>query len=613
MPKSILRSTLRQLSVTLFQRSSSKHLYCLLFSSRKRLRNYGLFHALCLHISYNDQVIKNDFNNYIVFSKQMKSLGQAVNMATMGSSYLITMATYLQFIFIFNSFGFTSNVADSFIAKTSETLTGSIFSFFSLDCLLQYNGHAPTIYLKALVNTLLPLLIMSIFAVKIFVCNRNKKLKKLKLTEVLISLILTLFMLQPNIIQSVLDIFSCVELSVDHSYITKDLSVQCFSIEHINWVLGLGIPSFLIYAVIIPAIFCSYVFVKRKQLSDKEFATKVGFLIHGYTKQKFYWEYIVLWKKIVIIFCSIFVKNIHTKVCLTIIILVILSYFQEKEHPYLTKNLNIFELNSNKILILILLLKMISYDNENPGAYYICMIIVIFLEVLFPIACIIKFLVVTIFNSPKLKKITEGHSGRKSTLVSSYRKSMVTEFKEFELNLGKTFVTKENAKQTQIFTETKDPLQYVDNNELILKLISIENKKLKEKISELQKENEYLKKKNSELINLNVNLISNRKFGTNENFSVARGDDPLMMDRMEESEVKCEEFKWNYSKKAIKCPLGDVQIVCNTEAFTVEDESFVESKSIKKIKFELQNISKFDLNSLEIKWGISESKFLLVS
>ena len=547
---------------------------------------------------------------FFILSKQIKSLSKTLSITSLGSTYLKTMMTFIQFISIFNSFGFINNAADSLIAKTSETLTGSIFSFFSLECVLQEDKHSPTIYLKALIYTLLPLIIMLIFAVKIFICSR-KKSKTDKLTEMLISFCLTLFMLQPNIIQSALDIISCVEYGDNSSFISKDLSVKCYSNEHINWIVALAFPSFSIYALIIPTIFCVYVFKKQKELSDKDFNSKAGFLIHGYSKQKFYWEYIVLWKKIGIICCSIFLKNIHAKVALTIIILLLINHFQQRDKPFLTEKLNLLEDKSNSCLILILLLKMINYDTENQGAYYICLIIVILLEIYVPIHCIIKYLAVRILHSSKLQKMTESAATRRKSIATSYRKSVAelnSEFKEYETNLGKA-LNDEKVKPTQIFTKTKESSSS-DNNELLLKLITRENTKLKSKVMDLEKENEILKQKYWDLMNNSNNqLDSLRKLIPHGNLPKSKGDDELLLIKMEESEILNSEFTWNYSKKTIKCPLNDFQVKFTKEEFTVNDENLIKSKDIKNIKIEIENHGKIDLINLNIKSDLSESIF----
>ena len=57
------------------------------------------------------------------------------------------------------------------------------------------------------------------------------------MNDVLIATSLTLFMLQPTIIQSVLDTLSCQDFSLDKSFISKDLIVQCYTNDYIKWIL----------------------------------------------------------------------------------------------------------------------------------------------------------------------------------------------------------------------------------------------------------------------------------------------------------------------------------------------------------------------------------------
>ena len=533
-----------------------------------------------------------------IFRKQIKLLGnKTMTIDEMGSNYIKTMMNYLQFISIFNSFGFKSSESDAAISRASETLSGSFFSIFSLDCLLQNIEHAPVIYLIAFINSFIPPTIIGIFAIKILISKSS-----FKLSEILISSCFTLFILQPNIIQSDLDIFNCLKLNVDKAFILKELSVECYTNDYFKWMLMMAGPSFIIYALLMPGGFFLYLFKKRKELNDQDFYEKVGFLIHGFSKKTFYWEYIILWKKILIIFCSIFIDNLPTKVCLTIIFLIFLNIFQLNDQPYLTKKLNRLELISNITLILMLLVKTISFYNENLFTNYICQIIIVIFQISIPIICLLNFLMTKIINIKLFKKMIDFLNEK-----SKVYKIMTIEFKEYKSNLGKSEIIEDDA--------ILYPMSAKRNNSTcdinFLKLIMNENEKLKAKIQKMKIENEMLKKQNNELFNLNNELSVLTPLKSDKILSKELKVNPKSGDNSSEFEEtsNCEEFYWKYYKRKNLISTEDFVINCEKESSTNQNKLLKnkELKFIKNMKFQLKNITNSTWQNAEIKCEFSES------
>ena len=76
---------------------------------------------------------------------------------------------------------------------------------------------------------------------------------------------------------------------------------------------------------------------------------KYGFLFNGYTKTEYYWEFIILYRKILIITCSVFIANLASVSiqALTVMFLLIISLvIQLKCNPYIGDKLNSMEVRS---------------------------------------------------------------------------------------------------------------------------------------------------------------------------------------------------------------------------------------------------------------------------
>lgn len=64
-------------------------------------------------------------------------------------------------------------------------------------------------------------------------------------------------------------------------------------------VWGLGIPFFAFYLM----------FRMRKKLDSVEARAQYGFLFRGYKKEFYYWEIVIMYRKLVFIFISVFVVS----------------------------------------------------------------------------------------------------------------------------------------------------------------------------------------------------------------------------------------------------------------------------------------------------------------
>lgn len=60
----------------------------------------------------------------------------------------------------------------------------------------------------------------------------------------------------------------------------------------------------------VPAVIVLLLIRQRSQISETDYKIRYGFLIAGYRFERFYWEYIVIYRKLLIIVHSVFLTNI---------------------------------------------------------------------------------------------------------------------------------------------------------------------------------------------------------------------------------------------------------------------------------------------------------------
>ena len=122
-------------------------------------------------------------------------------------------------------------------------------------------------------------------------------------------MVILLFMVHPNIVQYMVQNFKCMDVDGDNRLLL-DLELLCYSIQHKLFSIVVVGPSLLVWGLGIP--FFGFVLLLKEKDKLKTIAVKekLGFLFRGYTKSFYYWEIIIIYRKIALICLSVFVMNV---------------------------------------------------------------------------------------------------------------------------------------------------------------------------------------------------------------------------------------------------------------------------------------------------------------
>lgn len=114
------------------------------------------------------------------------------------------------------------------------------------------------------------------------------------------SLIVIVFFFHSSITNTTLYIFACKPLE-EGSYLIKDMSVECYVGDHVV-MLGLGVLSTAIWVVGYPVLIA--ILLRRHSrantLMQEDTYMKYGFLLNGYKKETYYWELVIIARKVFI-------------------------------------------------------------------------------------------------------------------------------------------------------------------------------------------------------------------------------------------------------------------------------------------------------------------------
>ena len=268
--------------------------------------------------------------------------------------------------------------------------------------------HFPVVFFQALINSMLPFLLIILITLFWLFYALLKKMDISSIKEKLISTsIITIFTLQPSIINYLFSMISCRE--IDKNYIQSFLTVECFNEDHYSWILKLFVPSFCFYGILLPLAAFLYMKYYECYLHETKHVKLVGFLSNGYRRKKYYWEFYFFYRKIAIIFITeFFIWKVESKALLILLILFFSLWQQSRDNPFITEDLNSLSFKATLFSFCTLFSGLFSYDFINtPSIAIIFMILVFLLNFYFVLYWIRRMLVLNkdIFYKPQLKRL----------------------------------------------------------------------------------------------------------------------------------------------------------------------------------------------------------------
>lgn len=121
-------------------------------------------------------------------------------------------------------------------------------------------------------------------------------------------------MAHPQIVQATFSMFSCLEIDSGEFWLLEDLEIRCWDGDHTFYTLAVALPGILAWGIGIPAFALILIYRNRAVLAEVETKAKYGFLYIGFDEKRYYWEFIILYRKICIIFISVFLAAVSTNV-----------------------------------------------------------------------------------------------------------------------------------------------------------------------------------------------------------------------------------------------------------------------------------------------------------
>jgi hypothetical protein len=280
------------------------------------------------------------------------SINTAYQPAAMHSIYLKIFANYLQLVLLTTqlSLDWPSFVQELFsVQKNSGTATDQFLSVdFYLGDSSDDDAYKNLYFDKLKVISLIPVifsLAATVFWTVHFAVRRHKGVFGKQLVATLVVLF---FLIHPNILRSYFSYFSCTEIESGEFWLNENLDIRCFDSKHNSFALVAVLPVLVIWGLFVPLLVLLYLSRKRRELSEINTKLRFGFLYNGFKQSKFYWEFIIMFRKILIIMIVVCIGNQSIPIQALTLVLLLLNFLilQYLTKPYASIELNQMEFRS---------------------------------------------------------------------------------------------------------------------------------------------------------------------------------------------------------------------------------------------------------------------------
>jgi hypothetical protein len=281
------------------------------------------------------------------------SLKTAYMPQALHSIYLKIFTNYLQLVMLTTELDLNwPSFVRSFYKQ--QSYAGQVDQqLFSFDCFLigqQASGddYTQVYFDKLVIQALLPVIIslgVLVFWMTVYYFSRRESILR---KELIASLVILFFLVHPGLVKDYFGAFSCRRLDDDSLWLNANLDIKCFSDNHATYAFLVALPAILVWGIGVPTLILAILIKNRNSLDDIVTKCRVGFFYNGFRKSHFYWEFLILYRKIIIISLVVFVGNESIPIqALTIMIfLLVFLYLQYWRRPYSTSGLNDIELRA---------------------------------------------------------------------------------------------------------------------------------------------------------------------------------------------------------------------------------------------------------------------------
>jgi hypothetical protein len=186
-----------------------------------------------------------------------------------------------------------------------------------------------------IILAILPVAILVVSVIFWFLYMLIGRTKTFPVGRMVSSIVVMLFMVHPNIVSYTFLDFKCVDIDGDNRLLA-DLDVICWSSAHSSMTFFVAIPSIIVWGLGIPFFMFIFLIRSKKSLDIIDIREKWGFLFGGFKKDFYYWEILIMYRKVLIIFISVYVTafGVIAQALILLLVLILFTLLTVRKRPY---------------------------------------------------------------------------------------------------------------------------------------------------------------------------------------------------------------------------------------------------------------------------------------
>jgi len=270
------------------------------------------------------------------------------------SIYIKIFLNYLQLVMITAGFSLSWPAYVGVLLDAQQSAGNAADQIFSIDCFVGTSSEedqATALRLKLVFMAFLPPLILALGLVVWLPVALVRRKGSFVKNEMVATCVVCFFLVHPSLVRFQFAFLNCKELSAGSYWLAAYLNIKCWDSIHLRYVLIVAVPSMILWTLGLPALCLMYIYKSRYRLALTYMKLRLGFIYNGYTPEKFYWEFIIIYRKILIISIAVFFTSVSTYLQALTVMIVILAALslQSKHKPYIVPDMN--ELEVRGILV----------------------------------------------------------------------------------------------------------------------------------------------------------------------------------------------------------------------------------------------------------------------
>ncbi|KAL4490796.1 hypothetical protein ABPG72_021850, partial [Tetrahymena utriculariae] len=268
------------------------------------------------------------------------------------------------------------------------------------------------------------------------------------------SAIFLVIYVQPDMVSQTIALLSCRKIA-ESSYILAFVAEECYTSQHILFILTLMLPLLIIWVFLLPFIF--YKLLQKKQkanLLDKiDAQLKYGFLYKEYTSKAYYWEFVKMAEKLaIILIMNFYSQQIPTKGVIIFIIITFYGITSFLVKPYQEVDVNQIDVNSTNTCAITVLLGVLMYQNPYQYLVILGLLVILFVNLQFIIKIILKILESYVKKlEPVIDKMTEKLPFLKRCFKKKAPKKFETKTKERLRSIFQKYLDMDDQQRKKLF------------------------------------------------------------------------------------------------------------------------------------------------------------------